>query len=133
LGTASKAAKISGIQSLVLATPFNRLNCGPIRFPNRRPAPPVHDFRPSVRSPDNIVSAATHANGPTMKDDGDKPEGHAGARSGKDPRQDRLKLALRENLKRRKSQARGRGDVAIASSNGDDVPPHDFGGKDPVE
>ena len=27
-----------------------------------------------------------------------------------DPRQDRLKLALRENLKRRKSQARGKGD-----------------------
>jgi len=34
----------------------------------------------------------------------------------KDLRQDRLKLALRENLKRRKSQARGRGDVADASS-----------------
>jgi hypothetical protein len=29
-----------------------------------------------------------------------------------DPRQDRLKLALRENLKRRKSQARGRSDTA---------------------
>jgi len=28
------------------------------------------------------------------------------------PRQDRLKLALRENLKRRKSQARGRSDAA---------------------
>jgi hypothetical protein len=31
-------------------------------------------------------------------------------------RQDRLKLALRENLKRRKSQARGRNDSAAASS-----------------
>jgi len=31
-------------------------------------------------------------------------------------RQDRLKLALRENLKRRKSQARGRNDEAAASS-----------------
>ena len=31
-------------------------------------------------------------------------------------RQDRLKLALRENLKRRKSQARGRNDDAAASS-----------------
>jgi hypothetical protein len=31
-------------------------------------------------------------------------------------RQDRLKLALRENLKRRKSQARGRTDDAAASS-----------------
>jgi len=31
-------------------------------------------------------------------------------------RQDRLKLALRENLKRRKSQARGRSDASAASS-----------------
>ena len=30
-------------------------------------------------------------------------------------RQDRLKLALRENLKRRKSQARGRNDPAASS------------------
>ncbi|WP_375411753.1 hypothetical protein [uncultured Bradyrhizobium sp.] len=30
-----------------------------------------------------------------------------------DPRQDRLKRALRENLKRRKSQARGRATVGI--------------------
>ncbi len=36
---------------------------------------------------------------------------------GKDSsRQDRLKLALRENLKRRKSQARGRSDSATAPS-----------------
>jgi hypothetical protein len=31
-------------------------------------------------------------------------------------RQDRLKLALRENLKRRKSQARGRNDSAASSA-----------------
>ncbi len=31
-------------------------------------------------------------------------------------RQDRLKLALRENLKRRKSQARGRNDAPATSS-----------------
>ena len=31
-------------------------------------------------------------------------------------RQDRLKLALRENLKRRKSQARGRSDAAPSSN-----------------
>jgi hypothetical protein len=37
----------------------------------------------------------------------------------KDLRQDRLKAALRENLKRRKSQARGRGD--LASSEGADA------------
>ena len=36
----------------------------------------------------------------------------------KDSRRDRLKLALRENLKRRKSQARGRSDVA-SSENAD--------------
>jgi hypothetical protein len=40
-----------------------------------------------------------------------------------------LKLALRENLKRRKSQARGRGDVTMAPSNGDEVSPHDGSGK----
>lgn len=34
----------------------------------------------------------------------------------KSSRQDRLKLALRENLKRRKSQARERGDAAASSA-----------------
>jgi len=34
----------------------------------------------------------------------------------KETRQNRLKLALRENLKRRKSQARGRGEGAGTSS-----------------
>jgi hypothetical protein len=46
-----------------------------------------------------------------------------------DPRQDRLKLALRENLKRRKSQARGRSGMTIALSEDDDLLPHDPGGK----
>jgi len=41
----------------------------------------------------------------------DKDEAKA-ANSGKASRQDRLKLALRENLKRRKSQARGRDNAA---------------------
>ena len=36
------------------------------------------------------------------------------------PRQDRLKLALRENLKRRKSQSRGRRED-ISNSTGDDA------------
>jgi hypothetical protein len=45
-----------------------------------------------------------------MKDDQAKRE-KTGAAT-KDPRQDRLKAALRENLKRRKSQARGRDDLA---------------------
>jgi hypothetical protein len=44
-----------------------------------------------------------------MADEKDK--GKADARA-TNARQDRLKLALRENLKRRKSQARGRTDAA---------------------
>ena len=42
-----------------------------------------------------------------MTGDQDRGGGQAGARV-KDSRQDRLKLALRENLKRRKQQIRGR-------------------------
>jgi hypothetical protein len=41
--------------------------------------------------------------------------------SSKDSRKDRLKLALRANLKRRKSQARARGDFTNASSASDDI------------
>ena len=71
-----------------------------------------------------------------MKDEKDKDEGQTGTPAKKprnNPRQDRLKLALRENLKRRKSQARGRGDVTMAPSNGDEVSPHDGSGKKPGE
>ncbi|WP_298268401.1 hypothetical protein [uncultured Bradyrhizobium sp.] len=51
----------------------------------------------------------------------------------KDARQDRLKLALRENLKRRKSQARGREDVASEPADGslDVTSPDDTGGNEP--
>jgi hypothetical protein len=86
-----------------------------------------------------------HAGQVTMTNDRDKRERQTGMLAknaekalkdprkdpAKDPRKDRLKLALRENLKRRKSQARGRGDVTTASSKGDDAPPHDEGGKKP--
>jgi hypothetical protein len=65
-----------------------------------------------------------------MADENDKRGVQTGA-AVKNPRRDRLKLALRENLKRRKSQARARGDATMAASNGDDVPPHDAGGKEP--
>jgi hypothetical protein len=41
---------------------------------------------------------------------------------GKNPKQERLKLALRENLKRRKSQAKGRSETAVRN---DDKPPQD--------
>jgi hypothetical protein len=49
----------------------------------------------------------------------------------KDSRQDRLKLALRENLKRRKSQARGRSDAVGASSEDADASLDDGSGKAP--
>jgi hypothetical protein len=65
-----------------------------------------------------------------MNDEPDKREGKNPKRDPeKDPRQDRLKLALRENLKRRKSQARGRSGVTTASSEHDDRSPHEPGGK----
>jgi hypothetical protein len=54
-----------------------------------------------------------------MKDDSDRREGQTGvsARNPKqDLRQDRLKQALRENLKRRKTQARGRDGLTQISS-----------------
>jgi hypothetical protein len=53
-----------------------------------------------------------------MKDGKDKREGRSG-RPAKELRQARLKLALRANLKRRKSQARARGDFANAASSDD--------------
>jgi hypothetical protein len=66
-----------------------------------------------------------------MKDDNDKRERQTGAVA-KNPRADRLKLALRENLKRRKSQARGRGDIAGASSSDAERSLHDQTGKKPA-
>jgi hypothetical protein len=73
-----------------------------------------------------------------MTDEKDKREGEdrsaakrPASHPGKDSRQDRLKRALRENLKRRKSQARGRGDQAPAPSHPGDLSPYDDGGKKP--
>jgi hypothetical protein len=79
-----------------------------------------------------------------MKDDKDKREGQTGTSAPKpkqdprrdprqDPRQDRLKLALRENLKRRKSQARGRSDASAAPFNSDEPSPYDESEKKPAE
>jgi hypothetical protein len=65
-----------------------------------------------------------------MNDEPDKGEGKNPKQDpGKDLKQDRLKLALRENLKRRKSQARGRSGAAAAPSEHDDQSPHEPGGK----
>jgi len=63
-----------------------------------------------------------------MTDDRVKRESQTGTPA-KNPRRDRLKQALRENLKRRKSQARGRSDATAAPSNPDDAAPHDGSGK----
>ncbi|MEH2494887.1 hypothetical protein V1294_001366 [Bradyrhizobium sp. AZCC 1678] len=57
--------------------------------------------------------------GLTMKDNQDRAAGKSDS-GVKDSRRDRLKLALRENLKRRKSQARGRSDGGASSENADD-------------
>jgi hypothetical protein len=55
-----------------------------------------------------------------MKDDGQE-SGRPAGQTAKNKREARLKLALRENLKRRKSQARERGDFTPASPDSDDV------------
>jgi hypothetical protein len=61
-----------------------------------------------------------------MNDEPDKREGkNPGQDPGQDRRQDRLKLALRENLKRRKSQARGRSEATVAPSEDGDPSPHE--------
>jgi hypothetical protein len=65
-----------------------------------------------------------------MKDGKDKGERQS-AKGAKDLREARLKLALRENLKRRKSQARARDDFTTASSNSDDVAVEDTSKKHP--
>jgi hypothetical protein len=84
------------------------------------------------------IVARSEANGLTMQDDREKHEVHTGAFANKsskgakqDRRQDRLKQALRENLKRRKSQARGRDDLLSAPSNVDDGSPYDGSGNKP--
>jgi hypothetical protein len=68
-----------------------------------------------------------------MTDDREKGEGRAGHLAKKDARRDRLKEALRENLKRRKSQARARNDIAPAPSHDESAAPHDRGGEEPGE
>jgi hypothetical protein len=67
-----------------------------------------------------------------MQDDKDKREVQTGSLK-KNPKQDRLKLALRENLKRRKSQARARSDITISPSNCDDISSDDESGEKPGE
>jgi hypothetical protein len=63
-----------------------------------------------------------------MMNEKDKHEGQRPPAT--DQRQDRLKLALRENLKRRKSQTRARL-ATMSPSSDDDASPHDASGKKP--
>ena len=60
--------------------------------------------------------------GPKMTDENDK-------RPTADRRQDRLKSALRENLKRRKVQARERAAISAPSQNDDDSLDEGIAGK----
>jgi hypothetical protein len=81
-------------------------------------------------SPANAVSIKGSLDGLAMKDDPGKGAGKTGA-DAKGSRQDRLKLALRENLKRRKSQARGRSEIDAASSENADASLDDASGEKP--
>jgi len=67
-----------------------------------------------------------------MADQKDKGESQAHD-SRSESRKRRLKLALRENLKRRKSQARGRGDRAVPSSDESEVSLDDASEREPDE
>jgi hypothetical protein len=60
--------------------------------------------------------AADRFDGPMMTDESDKT-----ARRAAESRQDRLKSALRENLKRRKAQARERAEMTTDPSHNDDA------------
>jgi hypothetical protein len=63
----------------------------------------------------------------TDETDGEGRQGAGPAKKG--TRQERLKLALRENLKRRKSQSRERNKVTVAPGNDHDACPHGELGK----
>ena len=65
-----------------------------------------------------------------MADRGGKGSGQATKRAGSS-RADRLRNALRENLKRRKTQARQRARGGDAASTGEKTSLHEDGGDDP--
>jgi hypothetical protein len=115
---------------------LHRDNSGPIRFPSPLLPPKCTGSEVSgeerCRPPDAPCSngQCTEAavwlffiitiisNGSGMKGDQDR-AGRKTAPDVKDSRRDRLKLALRENLKRRKSQARGRSETSASSESAD--------------
>jgi hypothetical protein len=55
-------------------------------------------------------------------EDGNGSDRRQAGRAGHEERRRRLKVALRENLKRRKSQAREKDESTISSPNSDDLP-----------
>jgi hypothetical protein len=75
-------------------------------------------YAPRLRRAEISPTMAAQSNGSAMKDSGNDSGARTG-KAGKDQREARLKLALRENLKRRKSQARERGDSTSVSSGSD--------------
>jgi hypothetical protein len=72
----------------------------------------------ATASPDVVSIKARARRTDDMKDNQDRAAGKTGP-DVKDSRHDRLKLALRENLKRRKSQARGRSEASASSETAD--------------
>jgi hypothetical protein len=80
------------------------------------------------------------ADSATMMDDKHKSDRGTGAEvkasardQAQNPRAHRLKLALRENLKRRKSQAKGRSGMTGASAHGDETATDQSSGRKPSE
>jgi hypothetical protein len=63
----------------------------------------------------------------------DSGKSDSGKSDGKTTRQDRLKLALRENLRRRKAQARERGKMTDSPSTGHETSLHEEAGSPPDE
>ncbi len=97
---------------------------GPRRAKNHLGASRSRRLRGGSAKP-NMGTAAAQPTGPGLQDDQDRRVGKTGD-DVKTSREQRLKLALRENLKRRKSQARGRSEEA--SSETDDVSLDDSSG-----
>ena len=128
-GTDTSSAKMG--RSAAAPCRFQPDRCRPIRFPIPRPEA-ARVFIPAGMSSVYSVSDTflkREANGSTMQNEDGKRERRPGKDVGQHPRQDRLKLALRENLKRRKSQARGRSETGAAPSDPGDATPYGSGNK----
>ena len=137
VSSVSAASAFSGLNmtsnSIILQDPSNLASSMPPKWPVvdiggkfQRGGVDAAAVQPLIYSP--VLNV--YSNGPTMKDDKAKRDGQIGSPA-KDSRQSRLKLALRENLKRRKSQARGRSDAEGASPEEADASLDDAGGKEP--